>query len=69
MPKKEIEPIVKVTLNLYERDYLRMKALHPTLGPAKAIRALVRSYVARIDNRLSPQTTDGLIVELELEDE
>ena len=69
MPKKEIEPIVKVTLNLYERDYSRLKALHPTLGPARAIRALVRSYVGRIDNRLSPQTTDGLIVELELDDE
>lgn len=46
--RKEVEDLVRVTLNLYETDYQQMLALHPNIGAAKAIRQLVRNYLARV---------------------
>jgi hypothetical protein len=42
---KEIEPIQKHTLNLYEGDFDCIQRMFPQLGAAKVIRTLVRRYV------------------------
>jgi hypothetical protein len=51
--RKEIEPLRKITLNVYEADYARLSELHPTVGPQRAIRQLIRTYIERIDRRVA----------------
>lgn len=64
--RKESEDLVRVTLNLYERDYERLKELHPTIGAAKAIRQMVRNYLTRLD-RQSAAAAMVPTLEIELE--
>lgn len=51
MPKAEAEELKKVTLNMYEKDYVRLGDLFPQSGAAKAIRAIVRQYLQEFDRR------------------
>ena len=46
--KSEIEPLKKVTLNLYESDYLRLSIIYETLGPTVAIRQIVRRHLEKL---------------------
>lgn len=69
MPRpKELEPLVKVKVNLFAKDYERLKDFYPIQGPARVIRALVRSYVERIERQTSIPVVDvdkDVIVEVE----
>jgi hypothetical protein len=68
MPRpKELEPLVKVELRLYERDYAQLKELYPIAGPARVIRKLVRNYLdQRINSQRAPAPID---LEIELSEE
>jgi hypothetical protein len=67
MPRKrEPEPLVKVTLNLFERDYQRMHELYATTGASVAIRALVRAHVQRLEAKIA-QSNDTLVAEIDIE--
>lgn len=63
--KKESEPLVKVTLNLYASDYAQMQLLYQATGAAKAIRAVIRTHVQRVEARAAQ--TIGTVSELDLE--
>ena len=63
--RKEVRPLIRVTLNLYEEDYTRMLDLHPNIGAAKAIRQLVHNYLIRVDER-SVQRLETLETEIDL---
>lgn len=68
MPRpKEAEPLVKVKVNLFERDYLRLKDLHTGLGATVAIRKLVRAYIEKVDRKIAP--LEELDLEIELTEE
>lgn len=67
MPRrKEAEPLVKVTLNLYRRDYERMHEIFATVGAAKAIRALVRQHVLKVDTARA-RASEPLVRELDID--
>lgn len=48
MPK-QAEDLQKHTLNLHTGDYARLQDLYPEHGAGKIIRALVRSFLKKID--------------------
>lgn len=50
--KREIEPLVKVTLNLYESDYHMLQAAYEVIGATVAIRRIVRAHVMKLNERL-----------------
>jgi hypothetical protein len=53
MPKKEIEPVVRVHIWIYEKDWEELKQIYgSTTGPSKAIRAIVRNLLNQIRNRV-----------------
>jgi len=69
MPRpKEPEPLVKVKLNLFERDYSRLKDLYPSLGPARVIRALVHAHVGKIE-RAAGSVQINLLEDIEIDEE
>lgn len=71
MPRrKEAEPLIKVTLNLYRSSYRRMQELYPSMGAAKAIREIARNHVAQVDMKLARSREEDLVtdVQIELED-
>lgn len=49
--KKEVEPLVRVTLNLYEADYATMQLAYESIGAQVAIRRIVRAHVQRLHER------------------
>jgi hypothetical protein len=71
MPRRASgEATVKITLNVYEQDYERMKDLYAEMGPTVAIRQLIRAHLTNIDRKiakLSSITVDE--IELELPDD
>lgn len=64
--RKLSETATKVTLNLFAADYLAMKDLYPSVGPAVAIRALVRSHVQAMAKKKA-SVGSNLVSELDLE--
>jgi len=64
--RRESEPLVKVTLNLYARDYERIGALYPELGQARFLRALLRTHLNRVDRRAAELRTE-LVSEVPIE--
>jgi hypothetical protein len=70
MPKKrEVEPLVKVTLNLYRSDYEKMHTLYASTGAAVAIRALLRQHVQRVETRVAQIPTERLVAEIDIGDD
>ncbi len=68
MPKKrEVEPLVKVTLNLYREDYEKMHVLYAQTGAAVAIRALLRQHIQRVETRVAQLPTERLVAEIDLD--
>lgn len=49
--KKEVEPLQRVTINLFKNDYEVMQAVYQAIGPQKAIRNIVRQHVQRLRQR------------------
>lgn len=67
--RSNTEPLTKVTLNLFSKDYERLQAMYPQVGATVAIRALVRQHVNRVEAKTSAMIDDsGLDIELEDED-
>lgn len=50
--KREVEPLVKVTLNLYERDYAALQVAYEVIGATVAIRRIVRAHVMKLNERV-----------------
>jgi len=48
--KRSDLPVVKVTINLFEGDFGRLRDLHPRLGGSLVIRNLVRQYLRRVED-------------------
>jgi len=68
MPKRrEIEPLVKVTLNLYRSDYEKFQVIYRQSGAAVAIRALVRQHVQKVETRIAQTTDEKLIAEIDID--
>ena len=53
MKRKENYPLQKVTLNLREGDFERLRVLHGRLGAGKVIRELVMGHLARVDEQVA----------------
>jgi len=51
MQRKAQFPILKVTLNVYEEDWEKLKILHPKLGPSRVTRELIRAHIRRIEEK------------------
>jgi hypothetical protein len=65
--RKEIEPLKKITLNVYARDWERMGILYPKVGPSAATRQLLRAHVMRVQAKAAAQTDDHLVQELDVD--
>jgi hypothetical protein len=63
--RKESEPLQRVTLSLYKKDYQRMLDIYPVVGAAKVIRMLVHQHVSNLSQKIEDKLE--LIEELELE--
>lgn len=46
--KKEIEPLQRVTINLYKADYEVMQGVYDAIGAQVAIRRIVRAHVQKL---------------------
>lgn len=49
--KKEVEPLQRITLNVFKSDYEVMQLAYNEIGPQKAIRNIVRAHVQRLRAR------------------
>ena len=49
--KKESEPLVKVTLNLYQEDWRRLQEIFPYKNASLVVRRMLRSYIIKVNNR------------------
>lgn len=65
--RKATEPLTKVTLNLFSRDYERMQALYPQVGATVAIRTLVHQHVTKVEAKTARLVEDDDIAEIEIE--
>lgn len=65
--RRESEPLTKITMNVYERDYERMKALYPKAGATVAIRQLIRSHVMKVEAKTAAALDETLVSELEVD--
>lgn len=50
--RRESEPLVKVTLNLYEYDYHVLQTAYEVIGATVAIRRIVRAHVQKLNERI-----------------
>lgn len=50
--KKSLEPLVRITINLYEDDYIKLEELFPSMGKQVAIRTIIRKYITDIEKEL-----------------
>lgn len=59
--KKEVEPLQRVTLNLFQSDYETMQLAYNEIGAQKAIRNIVRAHVQRLRQRAAelPEEDDA----------
>lgn len=65
MPRrKSSEPLRRVLIPLYSRDYERLQSVFPDKGVAPAVRALVRGFLTRLDREVEDKV---LLDELEIE--
>ena len=62
--RKEIEPLRKITINVFASDYERVAELFPTVGPQRAIRQIVRNFVLKIDAK-AKGVTDGIDIRID----
>lgn len=68
MPKrKESEPLVKVTLNLYARDWTELQRLHPVIGASKALRTILRNYISSVEAKVARATEPTLASEIDVD--
>lgn len=67
MKRASAEPLTKVTLNLFSRDYERMQELYPQIGATVAIRALVHQHVTKVEAKTARLVDPTLVNELEIE--
>lgn len=65
--RKSPEKLVRISMNLIERDYEKMKALYPDVGATVAIRALVHAHVAKVEAKTAALLDTTLIDDLEIE--
>lgn len=47
--RKSAEPLVKVTFNLYAKDYEKLKELFPELGASNAMRTILSRYLENLE--------------------
>jgi hypothetical protein len=55
MRRKEDYPLEKVTLNLRDGDFDRLRELHGRLGAGKVIRGLVMGHIKRVEEKMAQQ--------------
>lgn len=53
MRRKEDYPLEKVTLNLRDGDFGRLRSLHGRMGAGKVVRELVMGHLNRVDAKLA----------------
>lgn len=53
-------PLQKVTLNLQAGDFDKMRSIYPKIGAGKAIRALVRKHIERVEQTVGIPDLSGL---------
>lgn len=58
MRRKESRPIKKVSLNLFEDEFQKLRELHPRLGAGKVIREMVTAYLKRIEEEAAKKTAE-----------
>lgn len=62
MPRKSNQPLQRVTLNLFDGDYLAMTDLYPDLTAGVAIRVLIHKHIKEVQERSNaaalPATTE-----------
>lgn len=65
MRKREVRPIRKHTINLYEGDYEKLQGLYPTkIGAGKIIRDLIHAHIRKIEeNATQRQKTAAPLVD------
>lgn len=61
--RREIEPLQKVTLNLYAGDFAELRRMYSTSGAGAVVRTLVRSHLKKIRAKLD-ETKPALEVDL-----
>lgn len=67
MPRKKLsEPSVKVTLNMFERDWRRLQELYPSVGASEATRQIVKAHVARVEAKIA-RARETLVPEFDVE--
>ena len=57
--KKEVEPLVRITTNLYESDYSILKLAYETIGAKVAIRRIVHAHVQKLRQRAEEMRNEG----------
>ena len=50
--KKEVEPLQRVTINLFASDYAVMQAVYNAIGAQVAIRRIIRAHVQKLNERV-----------------
>lgn len=62
--KKEVRPVRKHTLNLFEGDYEKLQSIYPDLGAGFIIRRLVSKHISQIEAAVPKVRLDELTVDV-----
>jgi len=67
MRRKEDYPLEKVTLNLRDGDFERLRTLHGRIGAGKVVRELVIGHIKRVEDAVAQKEhlSTGHIEEVE----
>jgi len=64
--KKEEFPIEKVTLNLFQGDFAKLRELHgDRLGASRVVRTLVRAHLNAVSAKVEQRKVTQLDIDLE----
>lgn len=66
--RRESEPIKRVALFFYEADYSRLQELYADITVARAVRAIIRNHLKRVEQRMAA-ASETLVPELDLSDD
>ena len=56
MQRKETYPLQKVTLNLREGDFEKLRVLHGRIGAGRVVRELVMGHIRRVEELVAQKT-------------
>ena len=61
MPRKVPHALQKVTLNIRDGDFAKLRELHPDLPVSEVIREILHGYIMKVEGTVKVKEQEGVI--------